>query len=257
MELFATNRSQWLSVINTEVSAPVFFAVTDLDQNGRLEILASFCQGTGHFSTNHLWEADPETQTLAEARMSLPEGDSQADLSFQNTAQCYYDAAAGQYHYIFSDTLKIGAPEYHYSVRALTLYQGDLSDQVLAQKTELYTDDGSAEITCADAQGNPLPEVFCSLSSRTQGAARALFLQGAECCRRLEEVPFSQAWRQSVEGLEGVTPEGRAALAPLGEVLGRYEAGGQREAIQQARAALERARGRAAEERRRMGRVYQ
>ena len=106
-------------------------------------------------------------------------------------------------------------------------------------------------------RGNPLPEVFCSLSSRTQGAARALFLQGAECCRRLEEVPFSQAWRQSVEGLEGVTPEGRAALAPLGEVLGRYEAGGQREAIQQARAALERARGRAAEERRRMGRVYQ
>ena len=106
-------------------------------------------------------------------------------------------------------------------------------------------------------RGNPLPEVFCSLSSRTQGAARALFLQGAECCRRLEKVPFSQAWRQSVEGLEGVTPEGRAALAPLGEVLGRYEAGGQREAIQQARAALERARGRAAEERRRMGRVYQ
>lgn len=158
LELFAANRSQWLSVINTEVSAPVFFAVTDLDQNGRLEILASFCQGTGHFSTNHLWEADPETQTLAEARMSLPEGDSQADLSFQNTAQCYYDAAAGQYHYIFSDTLKIGAPEYHYSVRALTLYQGDLSDQVLAQKTELYTDDGSAEITCADAQGNPISQ---------------------------------------------------------------------------------------------------
>ena len=61
-------------------------------------------------------------------------------------------------------------------------------------------------------RGNPLPEVFCSLSSRTQGAARALFLQGAECCRRLEEVPFSQAWRQSVEELEGVTPEERRAV---------------------------------------------
>ena len=57
--------------------------------------------------------------------------------------------------------------------------------------------------------------------------------------------------------LEGLAPEGRAALLPLGEVLGRYEAQGQREAIAQARAALDRERERAEGEKLRMGRVYQ
>ena len=55
----------------------------------------------------------------------------------------------------------------------------------------------------------------------------------------------------------GLTPEGRAALLPLGEVLGRYEAQGQREAIAQARSALDRERERAEGEKLRMGRVYQ
>ena len=62
------------------------------------------------------------------------------------------------------------------------------------------------------------------------------------------------AWWQEPEKL---TPEGRAALLPLGEVLGRYEAQDQREAIAQARSALERERERAEGEKLRMGRVYQ
>ena len=73
----------------------------------------------------------------------------------------------------------------------------------------------------------------------------------------LELEPFSVAWRRLVGELEKLTPEGRAALLPLGEVLGRYEARGQREAIAQARSALERERARAEGEKLRMGRVYQ
>ena len=65
-------------------------------------------------------------------------------------------------------------------------------------------------------------------------------------------VAFGAAWL----GLT-TAAEGRAALLPLGEVLGRYEAQGQREAIAQARAALDRERARAEGEKLRMGRVYQ
>ena len=75
--------------------------------------------------------------------------------------------------------------------------------------------------------------------------------------RRLDYEPFPDVWRRLVTELEGLTPEGRAALLPLGEVLGRYEAQGQREAIAQARAALDRERERAEGEKLRMGRVYQ
>lgn len=57
--------------------------------------------------------------------------------------------------------------------------------------------------------------------------------------------------------VEELSPEGRAALLPLGEVLGRYEADGQRAALKRAEEALERERERAEKERDRMGRVYQ
>ena len=92
---------------------------------------------------------------------------------------------------------------------------------------------------------------------RTGEPASTLFAQCAAACGRLDQEPFPDAWRRLVTELEGLTPEGRAALLPLGEVLGRYEAQGQREAIAQARAALDRERERAEGEKLRMGRVYQ
>ena len=106
-------------------------------------------------------------------------------------------------------------------------------------------------------RGSPLPEVLAQLAQRTEEPASTLLARSAAACSQLEEEPFAKAWRRLVEGLEGMTPSGRAALLPLGEVLGRYEAQGQREAIAQARAALERERARAEEEKLRMGRVYQ
>ena len=76
-------------------------------------------------------------------------------------------------------------------------------------------------------------------------------------CRELDRAPFGDSWRRLTAELAELSPEGRAALLPLGEVLGRYEADGQRAALKRAEEALERERERAEKERDRMGRVYQ
>ena len=60
-----------------------------------------------------------------------------------------------------------------------------------------------------------------------------------------------------LEDLSSRTREPASALFSLGEVLGRYEADGQRAALKRAEEALERERERAEKERDRMGRVYQ
>ena len=52
-------------------------------------------------------------------------------------------------------------------------------------------------------------------------------------------------------------PEGQAVLAPLGEVLGRYEADRQREALSTARRRLEEMADRVERDYRRRGRVYE
>ena len=106
-------------------------------------------------------------------------------------------------------------------------------------------------------RGSPLPQVLEKLAQRTQEPARTLFARCAQACGRLDREPFPEAWRRLMGELEGLTREGRFALLPLGEVLGRYEAQGQREAIAQARSGLERERERAQGEKLRMGRVYQ
>ena len=106
-------------------------------------------------------------------------------------------------------------------------------------------------------RGSPLPEVMEQLSRRTQEPARTLFARCAQACGQLDREPLTDAWRGLVEELDGLGPESRAALLPLGEVRGRYAAQGQREALERARRALDRAQVRAEEEKTRLGRVYQ
>ena len=106
-------------------------------------------------------------------------------------------------------------------------------------------------------RGAALPELMAALARRCSQPAAGFFQRCAEGSARLEQVPFGESWRQAVDELELLSLDGRAALLPLGEVLGRYEADSQRQAMEHARQALEREEQRAQEERRRLGRVYQ
>ena len=99
-------------------------------------------------------------------------------------------------------------------------------------------------------RGAALPELMAALARRCTQPAAGFFQRCAEGCDRLDQVPFGESWRQAVDELELLSLDSRAALLPLGEVLGRYEADSQRQA-------LEREEQRAQEERRRLGRVYQ
>lgn len=105
--------------------------------------------------------------------------------------------------------------------------------------------------------GTALPELMDALARRCAPPAADFFHKCAQGCAKLDQVPFGESWRQAVDELELLSPEARAALLPLGEVLGRYEADSQRQALEHARQALEREKLRAQEERHRLGRVYQ
>ena len=106
-------------------------------------------------------------------------------------------------------------------------------------------------------RGAALPELMAALARRCAQPAAGFFQRCAEGCARLDQVPLGESWRQAVDELELLSLDSRAALLPLGEVLGRYEADSQRQALEHARQTLEREEQRAQEERRRLGRVYQ
>ena len=103
----------------------------------------------------------------------------------------------------------------------------------------------------------PLPQLMERLAQHTQEPVRGLFQGCGQALERLEEEEFSQAWRRLAGEMETLGEEGRAALLPLGDILGRCGCQEQCQGVSGARRRLEELAARAEEERRSQGRVYQ
>lgn len=130
------------------------YAVTDLNQNGRLEVISSVCEGSGLYTTSTFWEVNEAEDGLVRYEKTTPEGDSEADIEV-STAKAYYDASSDSYYYIFDDVIRNGASEHYYNKRALRLADGAVEETPLANMSVIYTEGSEdPEITCTDAQGN-------------------------------------------------------------------------------------------------------
>ena len=152
LHIIAENSSTWLN--NTEDGASGF-AVTDLDHNGRLEIIFSSLQGTGFYSYNQIWEVNREFDGIELCEAETKEGDSQADIMVESVP-VFYDPGSNAYYYIFDDLLKNGAAEYYENKRAISLQEGKLLETPLAYKSTIYSDPNSSKITYTDADGKEI-----------------------------------------------------------------------------------------------------
>jgi hypothetical protein len=157
LQLIANQASVWIG--DTEsVAEPFFYAVTDLDQNGRLEIIQSSCQGTGLYTYTNLWEVDANGTELIPCQLSIAEGDSQPDI-IADPEIVYYDETGDCYFYIFRDEIRNGAAEHYQSQIALSLQDGVVTTTLLSQMSTIYTSGGAnVVITYMDADGNTIDE---------------------------------------------------------------------------------------------------
>lgn len=156
LQLIADNATVWMG--DTELTAePYFYAVTDFDQNGRLEIVQSSCQGTGLYTYTQIWEVNEATTELVPCQFSSPEGDSQPDI-ITDPDEVYFDEANDRYFYIFSDDIRNGAAEHYRSWIAFSLQDGVVETSLLAQSHSIYSSDSSVVTTYTDAAGNDIDE---------------------------------------------------------------------------------------------------
>lgn len=84
-----------------------------------------------------------------------------------------------------------------------------------------------------------LAQLMTCLSRRSRGAAKRLFGGYARALGRLGERSAAALWEETVSQLELLPPEGKTALVPLGEVLGRYDCREQSAAAAAVRARLD------------------
>lgn len=164
LQLIADNTAVWMG--DTELIAePFFYAVTDLDQNGRLEIIQSSCQGTGLYTYTKLWEVGTDETALAPCQFSMAEGDSQPDI-ITNPDMVYFDEARDCYFYIFRDDIRNGAAEHYQNRVAFSLQDGVVTTTLLGQCHSIYASpDSDAVTTYTDTDGNIIDEEAYSMAA--------------------------------------------------------------------------------------------
>ncbi len=146
LNVIYNGRSDWY---NEET---VNYTVADLDQNGKLEVLAGSCIGSGMYTYVDIWEVDGETLTKCERLME--EYESQADVIVAETVVYAVD---GGWTYMFYDTVREGAMGYTCDLRGVTLRDGAITETTYATLTGRY--EGEQEVTeGAMADGTALTE---------------------------------------------------------------------------------------------------
>lgn len=126
LKVLCKHSDKWLEQENKK-KPYLTYAVTDLDQNGRWEIIASADrQGSGRFSYTDYFQVNEAGDGLEKIQTSYKEGESQIDLA-NDLETAYYDPEKEEYHYITGDFATAGAAAgYSKSIEALTLSDGKI-----------------------------------------------------------------------------------------------------------------------------------
>lgn len=133
------------------------YAITDLDQDGYIELIESSCQGSGIFTYSSIYEVNDNHSLTKVEYEGLDEYDSQPDI-IRESMTCYFDSSSNTYYYVVSDTLREGAAGYFVSnygmslkddgLMALDYYSGYFDGMISETEAgSIYYDADNKEIT--------------------------------------------------------------------------------------------------------------
>ena len=132
------------------------YAVTDLDNNGRLELIAANQGGTGQYTYAFFYEVNKTFTALDPLAYNFPEGDSQPDLMDTDPIPLFWGGTSDAFTYIFRDWGKASAADYWEALWALTLQDGVLAVEPLGTKLISYDPNGGEAALYTNAAGNPI-----------------------------------------------------------------------------------------------------
>ena len=133
-----------------------YYTFTDLDHNGRLELITASLQGTGLFTYADVWEMNEDFTDLVPCTDDLGEGGSYPDIIIQSLS-CFYNASEGRYYYLFDDLARSGMAENYAAKVVLSLNNGKVELTTICSKYEAYSDPESDPlVTYRGGNGNEI-----------------------------------------------------------------------------------------------------
>ena len=158
IQILEANRSSW--EFREPYESPWFYTFTDLDLNGRLEVIAASTQGSGVFTYVNFYEVRADgsgVDNLYHANVEIEGPDDWPEIVLDRLP-CYYDTAAGRYYYPCEGVTHDGYAHQYYSWQALCLKDGVADWELIASKNVDWDENGSDTTECRDAQGNVISQ---------------------------------------------------------------------------------------------------
>ena len=150
-KLIEKKRSQWTP--SDLSSGDWFYAIADLNANGRLEVLTASTQGSGVYTSVSVWEVNPLFTGLVKCADDLGEGEAWPEILL-DALPCFYDSQRDIRYYVCEDMTRDGASRYYFEYRCFFLLDGCFQFRTLASKTVTYSGTGSQDSTvCRDFSG--------------------------------------------------------------------------------------------------------
>ena len=158
-QIAASEADGQLNIIFSQLSAlrqdaAYSYAVTDLDHNGRLELIAASVHPADRSTNIHVWQVNEAVTGLEECKVELEEDDSFPDI-LADAADTFFDAASGQWAYLFYDTIVLSDEDVYTVKCSVSLIDGVLSyKQYAIEHTEGRL--GNIKVTHLDNDGKEI-----------------------------------------------------------------------------------------------------
>ena len=121
VKLIAENRDLWL-VTDPQQADFMSYAVTDLDENGRLELIATTTEGSGRFSSTQFWEISEDFASLQPVEYLFGETHSEPDIGWNGSFRSY-KGELGNF-IVAMDEMSNGYAEHYYTQDFFVLRDG-------------------------------------------------------------------------------------------------------------------------------------
>lgn len=155
VRLIAENREVW------DLTDPgmdtVGYMCTDLDSNGRLEILVSESGGTGLSTYTRMYEVNEAKDALVPCQKSWPDERPEADVMMTNYVPMSVKGIDGIQWYSFTDEYRDGA-EYGTTNLAISLQHGTIHSKTIATTHTFYDDAGRPHVSYENPAGALISE---------------------------------------------------------------------------------------------------
>lgn len=131
-----------------------YFAITDLDNDGLVEIITSACTGSGLYTESYFFEVHEKGRGINSCNPAQINRDSEPDIIVDHT-DCYINEETGEIFYTYSDVIRVSAGESYRSIGWYTfkdnrfVYEAVATESIV-ESTPIYKSTNDEVITAQD-----------------------------------------------------------------------------------------------------------